>query len=143
MNYRVPSADVLATAIEEVMKDHPTIGSQRQLAKYVREKLLAIDPDYSVTEERVRKIGILQKLFKIQIQSRESDRKSIYARCPVCGSKMSKVRNKTMYGGTVTLGYRCTVCPFWMGIRSRVPVRYAFSKDVPPKKEVEIILGSE
>ncbi len=133
MSYRVPSTAVLAKVIGEVMRDHPTIGSQRQLTKYVRAKLLEIDAMYSVTEERVRRVGIMLDEFKVQIQTRETDQKSTYARCPVCGSKMRKVRNRTVYGGSVTLGYRCTLCPFWMGIRGRIPVRYAFYRDAPPK----------
>jgi len=28
-------------------------------------------------------------------------------KCPVGGARLKKVRNMTVYGGTVTLGYRC------------------------------------
>ena len=34
----------------------------------------------------------------------------------------------TVFGGTVTLGYRCSRCGYWTGLRKRVPTRYVFTR---------------
>ncbi len=49
-------------------------------------------------------------------------------KCPVCGARLRKVRNMTVFGGTVTLGYRCDRCRYWTGLRKRVPTRYIFTR---------------
>jgi hypothetical protein len=47
--------------------------------------------------------------------------------CPVCGSKVKKIQNKTLKGGFITTGYRCTACPYHTGLPVRLPARYVFS----------------
>jgi len=129
MAYRIPPSDVLAVVIAEALAEHPTVISQNRLTAMVRAKLKQLDREYAVTEERVRKTAIRYGLTKVQIQTRESDEKSVYSRCPVCGSKMKRVRNTTIYGGVVTLGYKCPRCPYWTGINRRIPVRYVFNRE--------------
>jgi hypothetical protein len=46
--------------------------------------------------------------------------------CPVCRSTLRPIRNRTLEGDRVTLGYRCTHCAYWTHLRRRVPVRYRF-----------------
>jgi transposase-like protein len=63
---------------------------------------------------------------KVEVESRDSGVKTKMGRCPVCGSRMRKVRNETIYGGSVILGYRCTSCPYSMGTTKKVPTKYIF-----------------
>lgn len=131
MSYRVPTMEVLAVAISDVLREHGSITSQRLLAELVREKLKRLDSSYSVTEERVRKSAIQAGLVKVEVESRDSGIKMKMGRCPVCASRMRKVRNETIYGGSVILGYRCTACPYSMGITKKVPIKYIFHDALP------------
>jgi hypothetical protein len=131
MSYRLPPSQVLAVAISNALREHTTISSQRHFTALVRDKLRSIDPCYAVTEERVRREAIKHNLVKVAIQTRETEIKSKGAKCPVCGTRMRRVRNKTIYGGAITLGHRCPRCPFSMGLKKRVPVRYVFTDAIP------------
>jgi transposase-like protein len=134
MSYRVPTVEVLAVAISDVLREHGSISSQRLLAEFVLEKLKHLDKDYTVTEERVRKVAIQAGLVKVEVESRDSGIRQKMGRCPVCDSRMRKVRNETIYGGSVILGYRCTSCPYSMGTTKKVPVKYIFHDALPRAK---------
>ena len=131
MPYRVPTAEVLAVAVSAAIRDINVVGSQRRLTELVREELRRIDPMYGVTEERVRRTAITAGLVKVTVESRDTGKRKKVVECPVCGSKLKRVRNRTITGGTVTIGKKCTVCPFRMGTTRRVPVRYAFANAHP------------
>jgi hypothetical protein len=126
MSYRIPSVEVLAVAISEVLREHGAAPSQRSLGDMVREKIRTVDPGYAVSDERVRKVAVQSGLVKIEVETRDTGKKARIGRCPVCGSRLSRVRNETIYGGTVILRYRCRSCPFSMGKTRAVPTRYVF-----------------
>lgn len=126
MSYRIPSAEILIEAIREVLSSHSMIVSQRTLSGLVNHKLKILDSAYTATEERIRKLIINKDLGKIEIHARESEERSKAGRCPVCSARMKRIRNQTIFGGTVTLGYKCMKCPYWTGLRKRIPVRYVF-----------------
>jgi len=135
MSYRIPPAELLADTIRAVLDRHPMVGSQRRLTALVLRELRKEDPGYTASEERIRRVTIDHGLAKLEIHAREAEEKSRYSRCPVCGSKMKRVRNETIFGGTVTLGYKCMRCPYWTGLRKRIPIRYVFYGDGYEKAE--------
>jgi transposase-like protein len=137
MSYRIPTPEVLAVAISDVLREHGAITSQRLFAEFVREKLQRMDPAYAVTEERVRIMAIQSGLVKVEVESRDSGIKTKMGRCPVCGSRMRKVRNETIYGGSVILGYRCTSCPYSMGTTKKIPTKYIFHDAQPKQRRSE------
>jgi Zn finger protein HypA/HybF involved in hydrogenase expression len=129
MGYRIPSSEILAEAIKAVLKRHPMVGSQRKLTSLVLKELKTIDEEFTAGEERIRRVAIDSEVAKIEIHCREGEEKSKYTKCPVCGSKMRRIRNETIFGGTVTLGYKCLKCPYWTGLKRRMPIRYVFYGD--------------
>jgi len=129
MTYKIPKADVLAEAIQGALREQSMVISQTLLTKLVVSQLKRMDPQYTASEERIRRIAVVRKLAKLVIETREADERSKKVRCPVCGSKTKKVQNETIYGGTVTLGYKCQSCGYWTGMKRRVPVRYTFYGD--------------
>lgn len=135
MGYRIPPSDLLADIISALLRRRPTVSSQRKLTELVLRELKSIDPDYTASEERIRRVAIDSGAAKIEIHCREAEERSRYTRCPVCGSKMNRIRNETIFGGTVTLGYKCTKCPYWTGLKRRVPIRYVFYGDGYKKVE--------
>lgn len=131
MAHRVPTAEVLSAAVAAAIKDMNIVGSQRRLTCLVREELRRIDPRYGVTEERVRRMAINARLVKVMVESRDTGKRKRVTTCPVCGSRLKRVRNRTITGGTVTIGKKCPLCPFRMGTTRRVPVRYTFANAHP------------
>jgi len=141
MTYKIPKADVLAIAIKEALREQSTVISQIKLTKLVKAQLKKMDPEFTASEERIRKVALVKKLTKIEIQSREAQEKSSKMPCPVCGSRVKRIQNETIFGGKVTLGYKCKSCGYWTGLRRRVPTRYIFygdgEKPVPAPKVIE------
>lgn len=127
--YKVPSDEVVVEAILAAMaKDH-IVRTQTELQALVKEELKARDPEYTITGERLRKVALEKAGLTIEVQGREVEGggKAI-SRCPVCRSPLKAMKNVTIYGGTVTLGFKCTKCPYWTGKKRRIPTRYTFFK---------------
>jgi hypothetical protein len=127
MPYRVPSDTEVVDAIKSTLQRHGVVNSQKKLTELVLRELRRHDSDYSVSEERVRRLAIENDLAKLEIRCRDADKRTAAGACPVCGGRMKRIRNLTVYGGTVTAGYRCSTCGYWTGIKCRVPTLYIFS----------------
>jgi formate dehydrogenase maturation protein FdhE len=129
MPYRIPKEEVLVDAIRAALTDQAMVISQAKLTRIVKAKLKDVDPDFTASEKRIRHLAMTRRLAKVDIECRDTVEKSRATRCPVCGSKMSRIQNETIFGGRVTLGYKCRSCTYWTGIKRRVPVRYIFYGD--------------
>lgn len=127
MAYRKPSDTEILEAIKDALQRRGVVNSQRKMTELVLKELKRHDSDYAVSEERVRKLAIENGLAKVEIHARESKQKTSARDCPVCGGKTSRIRNETVYGGTVTTGYKCRTCGYWTGLKQRVPTLYVFS----------------
>jgi hypothetical protein len=145
MPYRIPKDEVLAEAIKAALTDQAMVISQAKLTRMVKAKLRDVDPDFTASERRIRRLAMLKRLAKVDIECRDTTEKSRAMRCPVCGSKMSRIQNETIFGGRVTLGYKCRSCTYWTGIKRRVPVRYVFYGDDKkyPKPEGVVQIDGE
>jgi predicted RNA-binding Zn-ribbon protein involved in translation (DUF1610 family) len=126
MAYRKPSDTEILEAIKDTLQRHGVVNSQRKMTELVLKELRRHDSDYSVSEERVRRLAIDNGLAKVEIHARESAKRTSARDCPVCGGKTVKIRNETVYGGTVTVGYKCKTCGYWTGLKQRVPTLYVF-----------------
>jgi len=130
MTYKIPKADILALAIKEALREQKTVISQAKLTVLVNSYLRRMDPEYTASEEGVRRITLGSKLARVEIQTRDLNERSRNAPCPVCGKKrMRRIKNRTIFDGKVTLGYRCRSCGYWTGIKKKVPVRYIFNAE--------------
>jgi len=127
MAYKVPQDEEVAEAVKRALARRGLVNSQRKLTEMVRRELKSLDPDYGVTEARVRKLAIDGGLVKISIAARDTKAKTSSNTCPVCARRMDHIKNLTVYGGSVDLGYRCERCGYWTGVKARRPTRYAFS----------------
>lgn len=127
MAYKLPSDEEVAEAIKRALARRGLVNSQRKLTELVKRELRSIDAEYAVTEARVRKLAIEGGLAKISIKARDTGAKTSSNACPVCDKRMEHIKNLTVYGGSVDLGYRCARCGYWTGVKSRRPIRYVFS----------------
>ena len=126
-SYRIPKDEQVLAALRRATDLKPLVDSQRKLKRLVERELRG-EEGFKVGEQRLRRIAIGSKLFELRIDTRETDEKKSMVTCPVCGSRLARQKNATVYGGTVTLGYRCRACGYWTGLRRRVPVRYTFTR---------------
>jgi DNA-directed RNA polymerase subunit RPC12/RpoP len=125
--YRIPKDDVIRAAIGRVFQTRHEVPSQRALKSLVEREVRGSE-NFRVGEERVRRLAIESGGVGLEIHTRESDEKRGLTKCPVCGERVKKLKNMTVFGGTVTLGFKCPRCGYWSGLRRRVPTRYVFRR---------------
>ena len=126
-SYRIPNDVRVRDSLVRVFSTRPVVESQRRLKALV-EKDLKGEEKYRVGEPRLRVLAIESGLVDLEIHCRDTTEMLSLVRCPVCGNRLKKVRNMTVFGGTVTLGYRCERCKYWTGLKRRVPTRYVFTR---------------
>jgi len=124
--YKIPPDDAVLLAMQEVLARHKSVDSQRRFKALVEKSLSSGGEDYHVGERRLRLMALNAGIARLDIKYRETDEKRAISLCPVCGSKLTRARNQTVFGGTVTLGYKCASCSYATGIKRKVPVRYIF-----------------
>lgn len=127
MAYRIPSDTEVVEAIRDVLGRYGIINSQRKLTEFVLRSLRRHDSDYAISEERVRKLALGNGLATVEIRCRDTREKTSAGACPVCDGRTERIRNLTVYGGSVTMGYRCRTCGYWTGLKNRVPTLYVFT----------------
>lgn len=126
MSYHIPSDDQIKVALENVLKKFRTVQSQHKLTKLVKKELDTKKEKFGVSGNRLRNIAINSDFVKLEIHSREGDPKKLMTKCPVCGSNLRRVKNLTIWGGEVTIEFRCLSCGYWTGKKKRIPTRYVF-----------------
>ena len=125
--YRIPKDDVIRAAISRVFQTRHEVPSQRALKRLVEREVRGSE-NFRVGGARVRRLVIDSGLVGVEIHARESEEKKGLTRCPVCGERVKKLKNMTVFGGTVTLGFKCPRCGYWSGLRRRIPTRYVFRR---------------
>lgn len=123
-----PSDKQVETALTKVFKKIHTVSSQSKLKQLVDKELNKNKEKQKtgVSPGRLRNIAIASGFVKLEIHSREGDPKKIMTKCPVCGSSLKNVKNLTIWGGKVTIEFRCPHCGYWTGKKKRIPTRYVF-----------------
>jgi hypothetical protein len=128
MPHKIPRDEDVLAAIQRVILRFGTINSQRQLKDVVQQELGNIDPLYHVAGARVRSLALKSKFIRCEIKYRHwPNHKTKLKRCPVCNSSLQKIRNKTLSDKIITIGYKCTNCPYNTDLPIKVPARYIFS----------------
>jgi hypothetical protein len=126
MSYHIPSDEQILKAVKRVFKENRSISTQRKLKKLIEKELKTKKKQFHVGEQRLRNLVLQKKLARIEIHSREGDPHKVLTRCPVCESPLKRVKNLTIFGGEVTIEYRCSFCGYWTGKKKRIPTLYIF-----------------
>ena len=126
MSYHIASDEKIKTALIKIFKKTNIVNSQKELKKLITNELKTKNKNYGVSEKRLRNIALETDFIKLDIHSREGDPKKILSKCPVCNNSLSRVKNLTIWGGEVTIEFRCTKCGYWTGKKKRIPTRYTF-----------------
>ncbi len=126
MKYHIPSDEQIISALQNVGKKFRTVSSQHRLKQLVERELKTKKKIFGVSASRLRKLALQSNFVKLEIHSREGDPKKVMIKCPVCSGGLTRVKNLTIWGGEVTIQFRCTHCGYWTGKKKRIPTRYVF-----------------
>jgi predicted RNA-binding Zn-ribbon protein involved in translation (DUF1610 family) len=126
MSYHIPDDEQVVSALKKVFKKYRTVNSQNKLRKLLIQELNTKKKKFGISESRLRNLAIKSDFVKLEIHSREGDPKKMLVKCPVCGSSLKRVKNLTIWGGKVTIEYKCPNCGYWTGKKKRIPSRYIF-----------------
>ena len=129
--YRIPNRSQVSELILEILLEARTIRSQTLLHRLVRNILKERHGgNFKLSASRLRRIAASTEGVDIIAHCRDLDRPSRKNNCPVCGEKMSTIKNATLYGWTVNTGKMCSLCRYWTGKWERRPIRYVFTVDI-------------
>lgn len=127
VKYRLPPGDLVrSVARRQLGRMGRAARSQAGLRRAILPSLAAKDPLFVLGGWRLRKLLLDSPGVRVEVRYAERPTRRPLQRCPVCRSGLRPIRNRTLEGDRVTLGYRCTHCAYWTHLRRRVPVRYRF-----------------
>jgi hypothetical protein len=126
MTYNIPSDEKVKKAFTKVLKKYRTITSQARFKHLVEKELKTYKKEFHVSGSRLRSLVLKSGLASVEIHSREGDPHKILNKCPVCYTPLKRVKNLTIFGGEVTIEFRCTYCGYWTGKKKRIPTLYIF-----------------
>jgi len=128
MAWKLATDEQLLEALKKALDSRKTMCSQRELRDRVLKELGKQEPGLTASGERLRRLAITSGLAQVEIEWRETDKRTARFKCPVCGSPLKATKNETVFGGTVTLGFRCPKCPFRTTVKRKEPTRYTFTR---------------
>jgi len=126
MRYYVPSDNDVVKSLRKIFSTYRVIQSQHELQSLVKKDLTSKKLSAGVSGGRIRSIVLRERIADIEIRTREGDPRKSLTRCPVCKEQLRRVKNQTIWGGEVTIEFRCFKCGYWTGKKKRVPTRYVF-----------------
>jgi hypothetical protein len=126
MVYHIPSDEEILGAVKKVFDKCHTVQSQRALRRLVEKELGSTKKDSHVSEERLRLLVLNSSFVQVEIHTRDGEPGKSMNKCPVCGGLLTRVKNQTIYGGEVTLEFRCAQCGYWTGKKKKIPTLYVF-----------------
>lgn len=116
----------IVDAARRVLASAKSVVSQREMHIQVLRELRQHNSKAVVTAERVRRILATQPFVRLELRARKGPQEKVLNRCPVCGTRLERVKNQTLFGGEVTLTLRCPACGYWTGKDKRIPTLYIF-----------------
>src|SRR5688572_2373351 len=111
----------IVDAARRVLVSAKSIVSQREMHIQVVRELREIDKSTRVTPGRVRRVLATQPFVHLELRARKGPREKVLTKCPVCTTRLVRVKNQTLFGGEVTLTLRCPACGYWTGKEKRIP----------------------
>jgi hypothetical protein len=123
---RPGAEEIRAAALSAIRRRRGAFPSQGELLRAVRRHLHGEDPLAALGGRRLRHLLIATPGVHLDVLYAERPGRPRPSICPVCGGPLRPIGNRTLDGGSVTIGDRCPACGYWSHQRPRVPVRYSF-----------------
>jgi len=121
---RPADEDVRRAARRLVRGRKASFTSQAQFRDALLTFLRRDEPLAVIGGRRLRRLLIDVPGVRLTVHYTERDHATPLAACPVCGSELKPIRNRTLTGESIVLGQRCVRCDYWTHRARRVPVRY-------------------
>jgi hypothetical protein len=129
VRYRRPAAEVVQRAARRVVRgSKASFSSQAEFQRALLRLLRRDEPLAVVGGARLRRLLLDVPGVRMTVRFTERPTVRPLMACPICSSPLAPIHNRTLTGGTVVLGQRCTRCDYWTHGTRRVPVRYLFSE---------------
>lgn len=113
-------------AARRVLAERHTVPTQRRFGDFVNAELQKETPHVSVTAARVRRLVAAAAFCRLEYKARDGPAEKVLSSCPVCGGRLDRLKNQTLFGGEVTLVMRCPRCHYRTGKKKRIPTVYSF-----------------
>jgi ribonucleotide monophosphatase NagD (HAD superfamily) len=127
MGYKIASDEQIKKTLKKTLSKLHYVQSQSKLRTLVLNELnKRRKKKFAVSEKRIRTIAARSDFVKIEIRSREGDPQKVLFRCPVCEGSLKRVKNLTIWGGEVTIEFKCPLCGYWTSKKKRIPTLYIF-----------------
>jgi hypothetical protein len=124
-----PDAEVIRRATRRILRGgRATYPSQASFLAAVLDFLHQDDPLAVVSGTRLRHLALETPGVRLSVSYTEKPDREPPTECPVCGSPLRPIRNRTLTGDSVVLGQQCTRCRYWTHHSRRVPTRYSFAR---------------
>ncbi len=126
-SYRIPPEDLVRAEALERIGSGEGPSTQRGLREEVLRGLGGRRRRFALSGRRLRHILLATPGVNVQTRFAQRAGRQPLTACPVCSSPVRPIRNHTLLGDRVVLGYECARCGYWTHLKRRVPVRYAFT----------------
>jgi ribosomal protein L34E len=125
--YRIPPADAVRDAAREVIvQGGRGFPSQAAFRAALLSTLRKEERRFALGGRRMRHLLVNTPGVRLHVLYALRPTRRPMGSCPICGAEVRPIRNHTLLGDEVTLGYRCGRCGYWTHLARRVPVRYRF-----------------
>jgi hypothetical protein len=126
--FRRPADELVLRAARRVVRGgKASFPSQAAFREAVLALVRRDEPLAAIGGKRLRRVLVGAPGVRLSVRYTERGGAPPPTECPVCGSELSPIRNRTLTGDNIVLGRRCVRCDYWTHGNRRVPVRYLFS----------------
>jgi len=122
--YELPTDEEVRNAIYFALRKNKSFPSLVKLREAVIKELKRMNNNYTISLRRTRIIAARSGCVKINAKMKASNKK--LKACPICGGKLEPIKNYSLLGEEVIIGYRCRLCSYRASIKNELPTRYTF-----------------
>jgi len=121
--YKIPKEEEVRKAIYKALRKHGSFSSLNKLRQAVVTELEKMDVEYTISIRRARVLAARAGFVRIEVKKRHGRKK--FEKCPVCEGRLREIKNLSLLGEEVVVGYKCDLCKY-KGKINEVPIRYSF-----------------
>ncbi|MEM1513442.1 MAG: hypothetical protein QXW78_00160 [Candidatus Thermoplasmatota archaeon] len=121
--YKLPKEEEIRRAIFNAIKKERSFNSLKDFRDKILNELKKIDENYTISLGRARSLIARSGFVKISIKNKKTDKKIL--KCPVCSGNLEKLKNLSLLGEKIVVGYRCKICGY-KAKKGEMPYRYEF-----------------
>ncbi|MBC7080888.1 MAG: hypothetical protein H5T44_01365 [Thermoplasmatales archaeon] len=121
--YKLPKEEEIRRAIFNAIRKEKSFNSLKHFRDKILNELKKIDEKYTISMGRARNMIARCGFVKISTKNKKSNGK--VSKCPVCYGAIEKIKNLSLLGEKIVIGYRCKICGYRAKI-GEIPYRYEF-----------------